>query len=115
MRKAVFYAPVLLAVCVAVVAQDSAYYKAIEKSASTPIQPKEFKQVEQDAFKDYSRPESYERLATAFGTSTESVWAAIYGEVFCNLRQMLTTGTQLVPSYIRPMRNLSPVKAESCQ
>jgi len=85
MRKAVFYAPVLMAVCVAVVAQDSAYYKAIEKSASTPIQPKEFKQVEQDAFKDYSRPESYERLATGFGTSTESVWAAIYGEVFCNL------------------------------
>ena len=85
MNKAVSCACVLLALCAAVVAQDSAYYKAIEKAASTPIQPKEFKQMEQDALKDYARPEGYERLATAFGNSTEKVWAVVYGEVFCNL------------------------------
>src|SRR5215467_5274601 len=85
MRKAASCVSVLLALCVAIVAQESSYYKAIEKAASTPIQPKEFKQMEQDALKDYSRPESYERLATAFGNSTEKVWAVIYGEVFCNL------------------------------
>lgn len=85
MKKAAFCISVLLALSIAIVAQDSSYYKAIEKAASTPIQPKEFKQMEQDALKDYSRPESYERLATAFGTSTEKVWAVVYGEVFCNL------------------------------
>jgi hypothetical protein len=85
MKKAAFSVSVLLAVCVATVAQDSSYCKAIEKAASTPIQPKEFKQMEQDALKDYSNPQSYERLATAFGNSTEKVWAVIYGEVFCNL------------------------------
>src|SRR5215471_86804 len=85
MRKAASCVSVLLALCVATVAQDSSYYKAIEKAAPTPIQPKEFKQIEQDALKDYSRPESYERLATAFGNSTERVWAVIYGEAYCNL------------------------------
>jgi len=85
MKKAAFCVSILFALCVAMVAQDSSYYKAIEKAASAPIQPKEFKQMEQDALKDYSRPESYERLATAFGNSTERVWAVIYGEVFCNL------------------------------
>jgi hypothetical protein len=85
MKKTAFFVSVLLALCVPIVAQDSSYYKAIEKAASAPIQPKEFKQMEQDALKDYSRPESYERLATAFGSSTEKVWAIVYGEVFCNL------------------------------
>ena len=83
--KALFCVSTLLALCVAIVAQDSSYYKAIEKAASTPVHPKEFKQIEQDALNDYSHPEGYERLATAFGNSTEKVWAVIYGEVFCNL------------------------------
>jgi hypothetical protein len=85
MKKTASCVSVLLALCIAVVSQDSSYYKAIEKGASVPTQPKEFKQMEQEALKDYSRPESYEKLATAFGNSTEKVWAVIYGEVFCNL------------------------------
>lgn len=85
MKNAAPSVSILVALCGAIVAQDASYYKAIEKAASTPIQPKEFKQMEQDALKDYSRPESYERLATAFGNSTEKVWAVIYGEAFCNL------------------------------
>lgn len=85
MKKTASCVSVLLTLCVATIAQDSSYYKAIERGTSTPIQPKEFKQIEQDASKDYSRPESYERLATAFESSTERVWAVIYGEVFCNL------------------------------
>lgn len=74
-----------LALCFAGAAQDVSYYKAIQKGASNQVQPKQFKQMEQDALKDYSRPENYEKLATAFGDSTERVWAVIYGEVFCNL------------------------------
>jgi hypothetical protein len=41
--------------------------------------------VEENALKEYSRPEPYELLATSFGHTTEKVWAVIYGEVFCNL------------------------------
>jgi hypothetical protein len=85
MKKAPSYVSIVLALCVATVAQDSSYYKAIEKGAATPVQPNQFKQMEQDALKDYSRAENYEGLATAFGGSTEKVWAVIYGEVFANL------------------------------
>jgi hypothetical protein len=85
MKKAAFCVSALLALCVAIVAQDSSYYKAIQKGAATPVPPNQFKQMEQDALKDYSRAETYERLAEAFGDSTERVWAVIYGEVFCNL------------------------------
>ena len=49
MKKATFCASILLALCVATVAQDSSYYKAIEKGAATPVQPNQFKQMEQDA------------------------------------------------------------------
>jgi hypothetical protein len=83
--KALFCGAALFVLCVVIVAQDSSYYKAIEKAAPTPVQPKEFKQIEQDALKDYSHPETYAKLANAFGNSTEKVWAVIYGEVFCNL------------------------------
>ncbi|MFI5109554.1 MAG: hypothetical protein ACHP78_11995 [Terriglobales bacterium] len=76
---------VFLTLCIAAVAQDSSYYKAIQKGASTQVQPNQFKQMEQDALRDYSRPETYELLATSFGNTTEKVWAVIYGEVFCNL------------------------------
>jgi hypothetical protein len=85
MKKAAFGVSILLALCVATVAQDSSYYKAIEKGAATPVQPNQFKQMEKDALKDCSHAENYERLATAFGGSTEKVWAVIYGEVFCDL------------------------------
>jgi len=66
-------------------AQNSSYYKAIQKGAATQIQAKQFKQMEETALKEYSRPESYELLATSFGQTTEKVWALIYGEVFCGL------------------------------
>ena len=85
MKKAAFCFSAVLALCFATCAQDSSYYKAIQKGTSSPIQPNQFKQMEQDALKNYSSPESYEKLATAFGNSTEKVWAVIYGEVFCNL------------------------------
>jgi len=65
--------------------QNSSYYKAIQKGAANQIQPKQFKEMEESALKDYSRPEPYELLATSFGQTTEKVWALIYGEVFCNL------------------------------
>lgn len=74
-----------LALSSGVLAQSSSYYKAIQKGAPTQIQAKQFKQMEESALKEYSRPESYELLATSFGQTTEKVWALIYGEVFCNL------------------------------
>ena len=61
-------------VCVGAFAQDSGYYKAIQKGAATQVPPKQFKQMEQDALKNYSRPETYEALATTFANTTERVW-----------------------------------------
>jgi len=75
----------LLALCIATFAQDTAYYTAIQKVSSSKVQPAQFKKIEEDALKDFSRPESYELLATSFGNTTEKVWAVIYGEVYCNL------------------------------
>ena len=75
MKKTAPCVSILLALCVATVAQDSSYYKAIEKGAATPVHPNQFAQMEQDALKDYSHAENYERLATTFGGSTEKVWA----------------------------------------
>jgi hypothetical protein len=75
----------VLALCSASPAQDADYYKAIQKRSSTRVEPAQFKQMEENALKDFARPESYERLATSFGNTTEKVWAVIYGEVYCNL------------------------------
>lgn len=44
-----------------------------------------FKELEESALKNYSRPESYEELATTFGSTAEKVWAVIYGEIYCDL------------------------------
>jgi hypothetical protein len=85
MTKALFCAVGFLALGIAAAAQDSSYYKAIQKGNSTQIQPNQFRQIERDALKDYSRPETYELLATSFENTTEKVWAVVYGEVFCNL------------------------------
>jgi hypothetical protein len=74
-----------LALSTGALCQNSSYYKAIQKGAATQIQPKQFKEMEENALKEYSRPEPYELLATSFGNTTEKVWAVIYGEVFCNL------------------------------
>ena len=76
---------VFLALSTAALCQSSSYYKAIQKGAPTQIQPKQFKEMEENALKEYSRPEPYELLATSFGNTTEKVWALIYGEVFCNI------------------------------
>jgi hypothetical protein len=75
----------LLVLCVPSLAQDTAYYTAIQKASSPKMQPAQFKKIEEDALKDFSRPESYELLATSFGNTTEKVWAVIYGEIYCNL------------------------------
>lgn len=75
----------VLGLCSASLAQDADYYKAIQKRSSTQVQPAQFKQMEENALKDFARPESYELLATSFGNTTEKVWAVIYGEVYCNL------------------------------
>ena len=74
-----------LALSTVALCQNSSYYKAIQKGAPTQIQPKQFRQMEEDALKEYSRSETYELLATSFGNTTEKVWAVIYGEIFCNL------------------------------
>lgn len=84
-HRSLSYIVIFLAFCVASFSQDNSYYTAIQRGSSAPAQPAEFKKLEQNALKDYSRPESYEALARAFGNTTEKVWAVIYGEVYCNL------------------------------
>jgi hypothetical protein len=74
-----------LATCAGILAQDSDYYKAIQKGAPTQVSAKQFKQMEQDALKNYSQPETYEGLAATFANTTEKVWGVVYGETFCNL------------------------------
>ena len=85
MNRTVVCLFVFLALSTVALCQSSSYYKAIQKGAPTQIQPKQFKEMEENALKEYSWPEPYELLATSFGNTTEKVWALIYGEVFCNL------------------------------
>ena len=85
MTKRTFGLLILLALCIPLFAQDDAYYKAIQKGSSTPIELKQFKKMEEKALKDYSKPETYEELANVFGNTTERVWGVIYGEVYCNI------------------------------
>jgi hypothetical protein len=85
LNRTVLYLFVFLALPTVTRCQSSTYYKAIQKGAPTQIQPKQFKVMEENALKEFSRPEPYELLATSFGNTTEKVWALIYGEVFCNL------------------------------
>jgi hypothetical protein len=85
MTKAILSIFTVLGLCGASLAQDADYYKAIQKRSSTRVQPAQFKQLEENALKDFARPESYELLAMSFGNTTEKVWAVIYGEVYCNL------------------------------
>ena len=85
MRKSVLCTITILVLCALSSAQDSAYYKAIQKKSSDQIRPEQFKKMEQDALKHYAQPDSYELLARSFGNTSEKVWAVIYGEVYCNL------------------------------
>jgi hypothetical protein len=84
MTKTVLGIITSLALCIPSFGQDS-YYKAIQNGPSIQVQPRQFRKMEESALKDYTRPESYELLATSFGNTTEKVWAVIYGEVYCNL------------------------------
>ena len=73
MTKPVFCMAALL-ICIGAVAQDSGYYKAIQKGAAMQVPPKQFKQMEQDALKNYSRPvKPTKRSATTFANTTEPV------------------------------------------
>jgi hypothetical protein len=75
----------VLGLCGVSFAQDADYYRAIQRRSSTRMQPAQFKQMEENALRNFSQPDSYEQLATSFGNTTEKVWAVIYGEVYCNL------------------------------
>ena len=83
--KQLLWSVLAFASCTGLLGQDSEYYKAIQKGSSTQIPSKQFKQMEQDALKNYARPETYQVLATTFGNTTERVWGVVYGEIFCNL------------------------------
>src|ERR1700739_2092063 len=85
MTRIVVFLLVFLTLSTVARCQRSSYYKAIQKAAPTQIQPKQFKEMEENALKDYSRPEPYELLATSFGNTTEKVWALVYAEAFCNI------------------------------
>ncbi len=85
MAKTVLSIITVLALCIASLAQDAAYYKAIQKASSSKVQPAQFREMEEKALKDYSQARSYELMATSFGNTTEKVWAVIYGEIYCNL------------------------------
>ena len=78
---------VYLALCSTLLGQNAkpSYYEAIQQGAKNPVQPSQFKKIEEAAFKDFAQPESYDLLTTTFGNTTEKVWAVIYGEVYCNL------------------------------
>jgi hypothetical protein len=80
-----FWLALFFALTGAAPAQKSDYYKAIQRGAAQPIDSKEFRKAEQDAVKQFGEAAAYERLANLFGKTTEKVWAAIYGEVFCNV------------------------------
>jgi hypothetical protein len=123
MKRAVFCAVLFLAVCIVASAQDAAYYKAIQKGAATQIEPKQFKQMEEDALRDYAQPSRYELLASSFANTTERVWAVIYGEVFCNLSsdsdRNSKMGTLIFQSYEKSLSsqggNLSVDLTENAQ
>jgi len=85
MARTVLNVIALLGLCVASFAQDVAYYNAIQKASSSKVQPAQFKEMEEKALKDYPQAGSYDALATAFGNTTEKVWAVIYGEIYCDL------------------------------
>ncbi len=81
MVKTVLSIITFLSLCIASFAQDAAYYNAIQKGSSFQVQPPQFKKMEENALMNYSRPETYELLATSFGNTTEKVWAVIYGAI----------------------------------
>jgi len=85
MKRAFLCAVICLTACITASAQDAAYYKAIQKDAKVTIEPKQFKQMEEDAFRNYTQPDKYELLASTFANTSERAWAVIYGEVFCSL------------------------------
>jgi hypothetical protein len=103
MDKTVLSIITVLGLCAGSLAQDADYYKAIQKRSSTRMQPAQFKQMEENALREFSQPAPYELLATSFGNTTEKVWAVIYGEVSCNLstdpEQVSRVGSQVYQWY----------------
>jgi hypothetical protein len=103
MAKTVLRIVTVLGLCAVALAQDADYYRAIQKRSSTRMQPAQFKQMEENALRNFSQPDSYEQLATSFGNTTEKVWAVIYGEVYCNLssdpEQVSRVGSQVYQWY----------------
>src|SRR5215831_13700123 len=87
MSRRVLSTSIFLAFCSMLLAQETSFYKAIQKASHSQVEPSQFKKMEQNALKEFSNPESYDLLATSFGNTTEKVWAVIYGEVYCNLSQ----------------------------
>src|ERR1017187_1612917 len=109
MKSAILCVSLIVTACVPAFSQSSAYYKAIQKNSTTKIEPKQFKQLEEDALRDYKQPDRYEQLATVFAGTTERVWAVIYGEVFCNLSsdpaRTAKMGTIIYTSYEKSIAN----------
>jgi hypothetical protein len=56
MAKSVFGIITVLLLCSASLAQDADYYTAIQKRSSTKVKPAQFKQIEENALKDFPRP-----------------------------------------------------------
>ncbi len=84
MNRTVVCLFVFLALSTVALCQSSSYYKAIQKGAPTQIQPKQFKEMEENALKEYSWPEPYELLATSFGNTTRgSVLQSIVRQGAC--------------------------------
>jgi hypothetical protein len=75
------------------------YYSAIQKSSHAPIDPKQFRALEESALKQPASADSYEKLATAFSGTTERMWAIIYSEVACNLSNDSKLGTTIFDLY----------------
>lgn len=75
----------LLAIPPQLESQGSSYYAAIQAESKQRLSADEFKALEEKALSEYTQPEHYQVLATTFSNTTEKVWAAIYGEIFCNL------------------------------
>jgi hypothetical protein len=63
---------------------EAAYYQAIQSSMA-PVSAERFAQLESAALAAYSTPDVYPPLVKLFASTTERLWAVIYGEVFINI------------------------------
>ncbi len=75
----------LVIILAATIAIADTYYEDIQRGVANPLPAGQFQALERQAILEFVNPDLYERLATAFGRTTERVWTMIYGEIFCNL------------------------------